>query len=288
MRFKREEMEAELWKMVNLVTRGSPAGRVRSHVPRALVNRLGPLTTVANVVQPTPGSDVRERLGTTPAPRRQSLENCLGARGAPQQVATQETANTTAQHTRASPAQVTSRADPAAVIDTSRVGELLWNRAYSTPWGRYKADMAIKLSMKTLTCRADATKLLNWVDPKVSSLYRIADVDWLVAEEEQFNSTATLQSADLEGLPRDNTMGPLNTRSLTDVRHQVRERAPPNRGGKILVENRPNNRHHKTGKQFARPPGQTAGEYSRDYPRIKPVEGDERRNAHLEPMTLRK
>ena len=77
-------------------------------------------------------------------------------------------------------------------------------------------------------------------------------------------------------------MGPLNTRSLTDVRHQVRERAPPNRRGKFLVENRLNNRHHRMGMQFAKPPGQTAGEFSRDYHRITPVEGDERRYAHLE------
>ena len=53
-----EEMEAELRTTVNSVTRGSPAGRVRSHIPQALVNRLVPLTTEANVVQPSPSSDV--------------------------------------------------------------------------------------------------------------------------------------------------------------------------------------------------------------------------------------
>ena len=99
------------------MTRGSPAGRVRSHVPQALVNRLGHLTTEANVVQPSPSSDVRERLDTTPAPRGRSLENRFGTRSGPQQVAPQVTANTTAQNT--------SQADPAAVIDTSRVSELL-------------------------------------------------------------------------------------------------------------------------------------------------------------------
>ena len=57
-----EEMEAELRIMVNPVTRGSPACRVRSYVPQAFVNRLGPLTTEANVVQPSPSSNVRERL----------------------------------------------------------------------------------------------------------------------------------------------------------------------------------------------------------------------------------
>ena len=33
--------------------------------------------------------------------------------------------------------------------------------------------------------------------------------------------------ADLNGLPQDNTFGPLNTRSLTDVRRRARELIPP-------------------------------------------------------------
>ena len=61
-------MEAELRTMVNPVARSSPSGRVRYHVPQPLVNRLGPLTTDANVVQPTPNSDVIERLGPLQLP----------------------------------------------------------------------------------------------------------------------------------------------------------------------------------------------------------------------------
>ena len=49
-----EEMEAELRTMVYPVARGSPAGRVESLVPQPLANRLGPLATEANVVQPIP------------------------------------------------------------------------------------------------------------------------------------------------------------------------------------------------------------------------------------------
>ena len=71
-------------------------------------------------------------------------------------------------------------------------------------------------------------------------------------------------------------------RSLTDVRQQVREKAPPNRKGKLLVEIKTNNKQHKMCRQFMKPPGQSAGEYSRDYPRVSSVKGDERRNAHLE------
>ena len=48
------------------------------------------------------------------------------------------------------------------------------------------------------------------------------------------------------------------------------------------MENKHNNRYHKMGKQFAKPPGQTSGEYLRDCRRITPVEGDERRLTHLE------
>ena len=48
-------------------------------------------------------------------------------------------------------------------------------------------------------------------------LYRIPGVDWLLAEQEQFRSAITLRFRDLDGLPQDNTFGPLNTPYLTDV-----------------------------------------------------------------------
>ena len=90
---------------------------------------------------------------------------------------------------------------------------------------------------------------------------------WRLAEEEQRSTTTTLRLIDLEGLPRDNTMESLNTRSLIDVRHQATERAPSNRKRRFLVENKLNNKHHKTYKHIAKPPGQQAGECLRDYNR---------------------
>ena len=69
--------------------------------------------------------------------------------------------------------------------------------------------------MMKMTYHADAEKTLKRNEHTVSSLYRIAGVDRLLAEEEQFSAATTLRLADLEGLPRDNTMGSLNTRSLT-------------------------------------------------------------------------
>ena len=81
--------------------------------------------------------------------------------------------------------------------------------------------------------------------PTVSGLYQLQVVDWLLAEQEQFNSVTTLRFADLDGLPQGNTFGPLNTRSLTDVRRRARELTPPPRRGKFMTENRPNNKNFK-------------------------------------------
>ena len=104
-------MEAELRTIVNPVARGSPAGGVRSHVPQTLANRLGPLATETNVVQPTPSSDVRERLATASAPRGRSFENLLETRDGPSQVAPQATTSTATQPTRTPPAQRISYED---------------------------------------------------------------------------------------------------------------------------------------------------------------------------------
>ena len=83
--------------------------------------------------------------------------------------------------------------------------------------------MAIKMFMKTLTYHANAKKMRIGHNPTVSGLYRIAGVDWVLAEEKQFSSATTLSLVDLDGFPRYNTTGPRNTTSLTVVRRQVRE-----------------------------------------------------------------
>ena len=124
-------------------------------------------------------------------------------------------------------------------------------------------------------------RMIGGEGPTVSRLYRIPGVDWLLAEQEQFSFTTTLRHADLSGLPQDNTFGPLNTQSLTDVRRRARELTPPARKGKFLIDNIPNNNHHKMYREFAKPPGQTPGECSRDYPRATRVDGDDRRYGEL-------
>ena len=135
--------------------------------------------------------------------------------------------------------------------------------------------------MNTLTCREDARRMICGDGPTVTRLYRIPGVDWLLAEQEQFSSATTLRFVDLDGLPQDNTFGPLNFRSLTDVRRRARKLTPPARKDKFLAEINPNNKYHKLYRQFSKPPGQAPGEYSRDYPRATSVEGDDRRYGGL-------
>ena len=179
----------------------------------------------------------------------------------------------------ASAAGPSTSAVPAEGVKPGSV--LLWNRSDPSYWGQYKTDMSTKLNMNTLTCREDAMKTIGGESPTVSRLYRIPGVDWLLAEQEQFSSTTTLRHADLNGLPQDNTFEPLNTRSLTDVQQRARELTPPARKGKFQADNKPNNQHHKMYRQFAKPPGQTPGEYSRDYPRTTTVDGDDKRYGKL-------
>ena len=50
----------------------------------------------------------------------------------------------------------------------------------------------------------------------------------------------------------------------------------------LLNELKDNNKHHKMYRQFSKPPGQTPGEYSRDYPRATSVKGDDRRYKGLD------
>ena len=118
---------------------------------------------------------------------------------------------------------------PAEGIESG--SRLLWNRSDPSHWGQYKTDMSAKLNMNTLTCREVAMRMTGGESPTVSRLYRIPGVDWLLAEQEKFSSSTSLRHVDLDGLPHDNTFGPLNTRSLTDVRDRTRERTPPARKG---------------------------------------------------------
>ena len=64
----------------------------------------------------------------------------------------------------------------------------------------------------------DAMRMLNRARLSVNGLYSITGVDWLIAAGINFSSTTALRFADLEGLPSNNTMGPVNARLLQDVK----------------------------------------------------------------------
>ena len=278
------EVEQESRAISSLAWTSSTGGnRIRASVPESLVNRLGPLAMETATAAPiAPSSNVRERLGTAPPPRTQPLESRLGRsvdqnRNNSQTVSRRNDPPATANS--ASAAGPSTSAVPAEGVEPGSV--LLWNQSDPSHWGQYKTDMSAKLNTNTLTCREDAMRMIGGESPTVSRLYRIPGVDWLLAEQEQFSSTTTLRHADLNGLPKDNTFGPLITRSLTDVRQRARELTPPARKGKFQTDSKPNNKHHKMYRQFAKPPGQTPGEYSRDYPRKTTVDGDDMRYGEL-------
>ena len=79
----------------------------------------------------------------------------------------------------------------------------------------------------------DARRILNGARLSVSGLYSITGVDWLIAAGMNFSSTTDLRFADLEGLPSNNTMGPVNARPLQDVRLNHDEGDPRRETGKF-------------------------------------------------------
>ena len=76
----------------------------------------------------------------------------------------------------------------------------------------------MKLNLQTVSFAADVMRMLNRARLSVSGLYSITGVDWLIAAVINFSSTTALRFADLEGLPSNNTTGPVNARPLQDMR----------------------------------------------------------------------
>ena len=172
-------MEQELRTSDSLARTSLTGGdRVRGNVPEPLASRLGSLAMETGATAPfAPSSDVRERLGTAPPPRRQPLESRLG-RPIDQSQTSSQTVARTSNPPATDPAPAGSpltSATPAEGIDPNSV--LLWNRPDPSGWGQYKTDMLANLNMNTLTCRADARKTMTGEGPTVSGLYRISGVD---------------------------------------------------------------------------------------------------------------
>ena len=122
---KIEEMEQNLRTTDSLARNSSTGGgRVRGNVPEPLASRLGPLAMETGAVaRVAPSSDVRERQGNAPSPRRQPLESRLGRQTDQSQTSSQTVARTNNPST-ATPASAESpstSATPREVIEPSSV-----------------------------------------------------------------------------------------------------------------------------------------------------------------------
>ena len=144
-------------------------------------------------------------------------------------------------------------------------GSLMWSRPIPSPWHVYK-DELMMLDLQRVSFIEDARRLLSGARLSVSRLYSITGVDWLLAASINFSSTTALRFADLEGLPSNNTMGPVNARSLQDVRLNHDEGNREERPGRFLTTRAPIGQHVKMFRQLATPPSHVK---DRTYP--KPV-----------------
>ena len=207
-----DEMEAELFDTGVLKkeeTTDEPANSI--FVPPNLETRWGTVPVVMTYrpqssSEPGQRTDVQDRLGEAPMrrtihPRRRLLPVNPTA----------ETTSTSRLETR-SETTSTSR-------EERRPGRrsLMWSRPILSPWHMYKDDL-MKLNLQTVSFAANAMKTLNGARLSVNGLYSITGVDWLIAAGINFSSTTALRFTNLEGLPSNNTMGPVNARPLQDVK----------------------------------------------------------------------
>ena len=89
----------------------------------------------------------------------------------------------------------------------------------------------MKLNFQTVRFAADAISMLNGARLSVNGLYSIAGVDRLIA--------------DLERLPSNNTIGPVNARPLQDVKMNHGEGNREERPGIFLTTRAPIGQHVK-------------------------------------------
>ena len=121
-------------------------------------------------------------------------------------------------------------------------------------------------------------RMLNGARLSVSGLYSITGVDWLIAAGINFSSTTALRFADLEGLPSNNTMGPVNARPLQDVKLNHDEGNREERPGRFLITRAPIGQHVKTFRQLKTSPSHVK---ERVNPKQVNQEGDAQRYGEL-------
>ena len=136
----------------------------------------------------------------------------------------------------------------------------------------------MKLDLQRVSFIEDARRMLNGATLSVSRLYSITGVDWLIAANINFSSRTALRFADLEGLPSNNTMGPVNARPLQDVRLNHDEGNQEERPGRFLVTRAPIGQHVKMFRQVSSPPGHVK---ERIYPKLVNQDGDAQRYGGL-------
>ena len=244
---------------------------ITTFVPHSLETRLGTVPAVTNYRQQSssePGqrTDVQDRLGEAPMRRTIHPRRRIGPVNP-----IEGTASTSRSDTR-SETTSTSREERRP----SR-GSLMWSRPIQSPWHIYK-DELMKLDLQRVSFIEDARRMLNGATLSVSRLYSITVVDWLIAASINFSSTTALRFADLEGLPSNNTMGPVNARPLQDVRLNHDEGNREERPGRFLTTRAPIGQHVKIFRQLTTPPGHVK---ERVYPKLVNQDGDAQRYGGL-------
>ena len=262
-----DELEAELFDTGVLKEEGTVSYTViTTFVPPSLETRLGTVPAVTNYRQQSssePGqrTDVQDRLGEAPMRRTIHPRRRIGPVNP-----IEETAGT-------------SRSETTNTIREERRpsrGSLMWSRPMS-PWHIYK-DELMKLDLQRVSFIEDARRMLNGATLSVSRLYSITGVDWLITASTNFSSTTALRFAVLEGLPSNNTMGPVNARPLQDVRLNHDEGNREERPGRFLTTRAPIGQHVKIFRQLTTPPGHVK---ERVYPKLVNQDGDAQRYGGL-------
>ena len=263
-----DELEAELSDTGVLKEEGTMNDTViTTFVPPNLATRLGTVPAAINYRQQSssePGrrTDVQDRLGE--APMRRTINP--GRRIGPVNQPNEGVAGTSRSDTR-------SETTSGSREERPNRGSLLWSRPMPSPWHIYKEEL-MKLNLQKVSFIEDARRMLNGATLSVSRLYSITGVDWLIAASINFSSTTALRFADLEGLPSNNTMGPVNARPLQDVRLNHEGRNREERPGRFLTARAPIGQHVKIFRQLTTPPGHVK---ERVYPKLVNQDGDAQR-----------
>ena len=236
-----DELEAELFDTGVLKKEGTASDAViTTFVPPSLETRLGTVPAVTNYrkqssSEPGQRTDVHDRLGEAPMRRTIHPRRRIGP---------------------VNPIEETAGTSRSETTSTSREerrpgrGSLMWSRPTPSPWHVYK-DELMKLDLQRVSFIEDARRMLNGATLSVSRLYSITGVDWLIAASINFSSTTALRFDDLEGLPSNNKMGPVNARPLQDVRLNHDEENREERPGRFLVTRAPIGQHVKMFRQVS-------------------------------------